>query len=84
MYGWRRLRYVTERSFRRQGRPGAGSVVHKGVMGRLEKATDPAPSPGAAARTPGGRSPAPARTRTGPGRDAAALSPRRRLLMTSP
>ena len=36
---------------------------------------DPAPAPGAAARTLGGRRPAPARTRTGPGRDAAALIP---------
>ena len=40
----------------------------KGVMGRLEQAQEPAPAPGAAARTLGGQSPAPARTRTGPGR----------------
>ena len=35
-------------------------------------------------RAAGGRSPSPSRTRTGPGRDAAALYPRRRLIMTSP
>ena len=35
-------------------------------MGRRDTAQDPEPSPGAAARTTGGRSPAPARTRTGP------------------
>ena len=32
----------------------------------------------------GGRSPSPSRTRTGPGRDAAALFKRRRLIMTGP
>ena len=51
----------------RQGRPGAGEVVHKGVMGRLEQAQDPAPSKGAAARKMGARNPSPSRTRTGAG-----------------
>ena len=50
-------------------------------MGRWEKAQEPEPSTGAAARKTGGRSPSPARTRTGPGRDAT-LYPRRRLIMT--
>ena len=63
---------------------GGVRVPIKRVMGRREQATKPAPSPGAAARTPGGRSPAPARTRTGPTRDAAARSPQRRLIMTGP
>ena len=63
---------------------GRGEGPIKGVMGRCAQATDPAPSPGAAARTPGGRSPAPARTRTGPTRDAAARSPQRRRLLTGP
>ena len=51
-------------------------------MGRRDTAQNPAPAPGAAARTTGGRSPAPARTRTGPTRDAAARSPQRRRLLT--
>ena len=63
---------------------GGGEGPIKRVMGRRAQATDTAPSPRAAARTTGGRRPAPARTRTGPGRDAAARSPRRRRLMTSP
>ena len=72
----------------RRRRTGAGSGSEgriRGVMGRLEQATDPTPAPGAAARTPGGQSPAPARTRTGPTLgDAAARSPRRRRSMTGP
>ena len=44
-------------------------------MGRCAQATAPAPAPGAAARTLGGRRTAPARTRTGRGRDTAARIP---------
>ena len=48
------------------GGAGRGEDPIKGVMGRRAQATNPAPAPGAAARTTGGRSQAPARTRTGP------------------
>ena len=46
---------------------GGGAGPIKGVMGWRAQATDPPPSPGAAAPTTGGRSPSPARTRTGGG-----------------
>ena len=66
------------------GRGGVEGPI-KRVMGRRAQATDTAPAPGAAARTngrPDARRPrGPGRA---PGRDAGALSPRRRLLMTSP
>ena len=68
---------VNDRSGGKAGRV-RGAHAIKGVMGRRDTAKDQAPSPGAAARTLGSRSPSPARTRTGPGRDAAALYLRRR------
>ena len=57
-------------------------VVHKGGYGTARHGEETsAVTGGRGARTTGGRSPAPARTRTGPGRDAAARWPHAR---TSP
>ena len=41
MDGWHLLRHVSERSLRRQGRPGAGLVVHKGGYGTVRPGDGP-------------------------------------------
>ena len=53
-------------------RAGRGRGSHKGSYGTAGTGDGTSAVTAAAARTTGGRSPAPARTRTGPGRDAAA------------
>ena len=87
MDGWHLRRHVSERSFRRQGRPGAGLVVHKGGYGMVGKGERDRSS-STEGRRAQKRAAAGARRHRGPGRgpgrDAAALYQRRRLIMTSP